>query len=252
MFAEDRCEKIMDYLRAHKSATIEALCRETFCSPATVRRDLIELERMGLLHRRHGGAAIATERSTEYAHAFRNMENREGKLQIAALVESFLCDGLSLFLDSSSTVLAVCPLLGRYKNLTVVTNGLFTAQRLTQEGGADTFLAGGHIKPGSASVTGELAVPFLESFKADLCLVSCRGADVEGAYEADLQQALIKKQMLRSARAALLLCDHSKLGRSYFYKLAGFSRFEAILTDRPPQPEFVQAVSAAGSEMLFP
>lgn len=252
MFAEQRCEKIMEYLRARKSAGIEELCRETFCSPATVRRDLIELERMGLLHRRHGGATLAAERSSEYAHAFRDMENREGKLKIAALAESFLCDGLSLFLDPSSTVLALCPILGRYKNLTVVTNGLFTAQRLTQEGWADTFFIGGHIKPGSASVTGELAVDFLKHFKADLCLLSCRGADCEGAYEADLQQALVKQQMMASSRQTLLLCDHHKLGCSYFYKLAGFHRFEAVLTDCAPSPELVSAVVSAGSEVLFP
>lgn len=252
MFAEQRSEKIMEYLRAHKSAAVEELCRETFCSAATVRRDLIELERMGLIHRRRGGATLATERSAEYAHSFRDMENREGKLKIAGLLESFLCDGLSLFLDPSSTVLAACPVLGRYQNLTVVTNGLFTAQRLTQEALADTFVIGGHVKPGSASVTGELAAGFLEGFKADLCLISCRGADMDGAYEADLQQALVKKRMMASARMTLLLCDHSKLGHSYFYRVAGFERFEALLTDCAPSPELQAALAAAGSEVLYP
>lgn len=56
----------------------------------------------------------------------------EEKRRIAALAADFVSDGMALFLDASTTVRQVCPLLRPFQHLTVVTNGLETAQAVTR------------------------------------------------------------------------------------------------------------------------
>ena len=55
MLEVERFEKIMEYLREKKTAPVNVLAKRLFVSEATMRRDLSELERKGLVKRLHGG-----------------------------------------------------------------------------------------------------------------------------------------------------------------------------------------------------
>ena len=58
MLEYERLDHIMGHLRRHQTATVKDLARLLYASEATVRRDLNELQRQGLLKRMHGGAAL--------------------------------------------------------------------------------------------------------------------------------------------------------------------------------------------------
>lgn len=58
MLEVERFEKIMEYLREKKTAPVNVLAKRLFVSEATMRRDLSELERKGLVKRLHGGAIL--------------------------------------------------------------------------------------------------------------------------------------------------------------------------------------------------
>ncbi|MDD3242311.1 MAG: DeoR/GlpR family DNA-binding transcription regulator [Eubacteriales bacterium] len=245
-----RHDVILELLQAKKRLGVGELCAALYCSPSTLRRDLIHLEKMGLVRRTHGGVSLPPG-NTEYSSDFRENEHIAQKEAICAIALDFLANGMTLFLDSSSTVLRICPYLERYRNITVVTNGIRTALQLNESSQVDAFITGGHLKNGSTSLLGEFAGGFVEGFRADLAIVSCRGLDEQGSYEADSSQAWIKQRMLRNAKSAILLCDSSKFGHSYFYKLAPFSQFSAVLTDALPTPAMQKAVFSAGCELLY-
>ena len=52
----DRMRHVLSLLRDRGEVTSQLLCDELGVSPATLRRDLSELEEQGLLVRTHGGA----------------------------------------------------------------------------------------------------------------------------------------------------------------------------------------------------
>lgn len=251
MFQTERCDRILELLQQKKNLSLEKLCRELFCSPATVRRDLIELEKMGLVVRRRGGVSLVMSGNNEYSYTFRDMANREAKQFICSLADNFLADGMSIFMDSSSTVLNMCPFIKAHSRMTVVTNGISTAFNLIENECADTYIAGGHIKTGSTSVVGEHAGEFIGRYKADLAILSCRGMDGQGVYEANQEQALVKQQMLKNAKQTILLCDAGKFGQSFFYRLTGFQSVSAVLTDKKPADEICEEILAAGCEILY-
>ena len=59
-----RQEEIMSLLAEQREMTVKELCAALYTSPATIRRDLSELEQRGLLRRSFGGAVL-TERYTD-------------------------------------------------------------------------------------------------------------------------------------------------------------------------------------------
>ena len=57
MLAVERRRRILTSLQRSPAITTDEFAAELGVSPETVRRDLIELERRGMLRRVHGGAA---------------------------------------------------------------------------------------------------------------------------------------------------------------------------------------------------
>lgn len=251
MFSKERSEEILKILKTKKQVSTKYLCKELYCSIATIRRDLMELEKAGLVKRCHGGVALIPSYNMEYPHMFREMENQKEKNYICKLALDFISSGYAIFLDSSSTVSSLCPLLKDYDNLTIVTNGVKTALDLVQLDSVNTFIAGGQLKSGSTSIVGELTGGFIDNFKADLSIISCRGIDENGAYEANQMQALVKQHMIRNSKSTILLCDSSKFNNSHFYKLDSFANIEAIITDKEPPAKLLNSILMSGCEVIY-
>ena len=100
----ERQEKIMELLRESKSASISKIAKHTDSSEATVRRDLSDLEKNGLLRRTHGGAVIFESSNDETSALVRMTQSKDKKEKIATLALSVIGEGKTFFFDSSSTV----------------------------------------------------------------------------------------------------------------------------------------------------
>lgn len=251
MYSRERLDKIIEILRSKKNASTSYLCEQLFASTSTIRRDILELEKAGIVKRNHGGVAYIPSSNIEYSHMFREMENKKEKNYICNLALDFITDGYAIFLDSSSTVSNICPLLQKYTNLTIVTNGVKTALELAQIDSIATFIAGGQLKSGSASIVGELSGNFIDNFHADLSIISCRGINDEGIYEASQMQALVKQHMIKNSSSTIVLCDSSKFNQSHFYKLSSFSNINAVITDKQPSSKILNSILSYGCEVLY-
>lgn len=247
----DRTDQILKLLTTHKTLSNKQLCDALFCSPSSLRRDLIQLEQTGSVRRIRGGATLISGTNFEYSSNYRENFNRPQKQYICSIAQDFLSSGMSLFLDSSSTVLQICPILDKLNDITVITNGIGTALRLNNTDHIDTFITGGHLLNGSSSLTGETASRYIDNFKADLAIISCRGIDSDGAFEADINQSLIKQHMMHCSKHTLLLADSGKFGTSFIHRLCDFSNLLAVITDAPPASAIEQAILDSGCELLF-
>ena len=247
----DRRQQILDWLTRDKSASLDELGAALHYSRSTIRRDVLELEEMGLVQRGRGRVELLVTSSKERHHLLRAGERVEEKRRIAALAADFVSDGMALFLDASTTVRQVCPLLRPFQHLTVVTNGLETAQAVTRMPHIGLFFTGGYWRDDTGSFVGEPAVDFVRRLRLDLCLLSCCGMDGDGLYEASLQQAYVKQAMIRNAGSTLALCDASKFGRPFKYRLDGFGEVSYVLTDAAPPPALEAAAHRDDCEFLI-
>lgn len=58
MLTSERQNKILEFLRRNKTAVVKNLAASFYVSEATIRRDLKEMQAMGLIERSHGGAVL--------------------------------------------------------------------------------------------------------------------------------------------------------------------------------------------------
>ena len=106
MALTERQNEILKVLREKKSAGVAALAQDLYVSEATIRRDLAEMKSMGLIERSHGGALLP-EDADEISIFFRMEKNAEEKERAATKALPHIPSFKSVFVDSSSTALAL-------------------------------------------------------------------------------------------------------------------------------------------------
>lgn len=251
MSSLERRITILELLKVKKIIQTKELEQKLFCSTSTLRRDLLKLEEEGKIIRSHGEIQLASDNNIEYSYLSRKTEQLSSKDVIADIASTFLTHNQSIFLDSSTTSNRIIPYLRDYSNLRVITNGLDAAAQLCNMENITLYFAGGYIGYNTNSSLGDFAINFLDNFHADLAFFSCRGLDRFGTYEANHEQAHIKKHIIENSTTNLLLVDHTKFNTSHYFKLANYDRIDYVVTDKEPTTAYMDTVSNQ-SEILFP
>ena len=152
MALTERQNEILKRLKENKSAGVNELAKALYVSEATIRRDLAEMKSMGLVERSHGGALLP-ENAEEISIFFRMEKNANEKERAATKALPHIPPFKSLFIDSSSTALALAERLDlSFK--TVVTNNLQTAIQLSKKPNLNLILLGGNVHFNTNSATG--------------------------------------------------------------------------------------------------
>lgn len=230
MLNDTRKEEILTILRKNGSATVDDLAKKLYVSRATVRRDLTELQDLGLLRRSHGGAVIL-EAADEVSILVRMTENASLKTQIARkAMEHLPTDFKTVFLDNSSTVLAVAQQMSLAEK-TVVTNSLQAVSLLSRIRGINLIVPGGTVSPHGHAITGSWTNMLMADFRFDLMLSSCSALDTHGAFESSLDQREIKRTVFNRSAFRVLLADQSKFDQQGTYLLEPLSAFDMLIFD---------------------
>ena len=232
MALTERQNEILKWLKENKSAGVNELSKALFVSEATIRRDLAEMKSMGLVERSHGGALLP-ENAEEISIFFRMEKNANEKERAATKALPYIPPFKSLFIDSSSTALALAERLDlSFK--TVVTNNLQTAIQLSKKPNLNLILLGGNVHFNTNSATGSWTARQLEDFAFDLMISSCAAVIGDATFERSLDQKEIKRAAFMRCKQKILLIDHTKFSAHGTYRLAALSDYDLVVTDAPP------------------
>lgn len=229
MFTSERFKTIADYLKEHSRATIDELAGILYVSPATIRRDLTEMQKLGMIQRTHGGA-VFNEAADEVSIFARIAKNAQDKEVTATIALPHLPVFQSVFIDNSSTCLALAERLD-FSHKTIITNGLQLAMNLSRKKDIKIILVGGEVAYNTNSAEGEMAVDMLNKFRVDLMLSSCASLRQDGTYEHSLEASELKRAAFRRSDAHILLVDRFKFNESGTYRTQVLSDFDAIYSN---------------------
>lgn len=244
MLPLERQNKILEILSEKQAISVDELCHVLFSSGATIRRDLQILENNGLIHRTHGGAVFVDGNAKDFPLTLRESENLIPKSIIAKKAVQYIRDGQTLFMDASSTVCRLAERLTGFQHLRVITNGLKTANILSEIDGIDVYCTGGRMRENAKSLVGPQAVEFVSHFNADLAFFSCRGVSPEiGITESNEDEANLKMMYMKNAAKVVLMCDSSKLGKQYFCKMGPLDSIWKLITNVQLPAEYDQRLS---------
>ena len=241
---ERRREQMVSYLSAHDRASVGELSLILGVSEVTIRKDLDVLESQGLLLRVHGGAMASGRGRLELHFANREQEHLEEKRRIAQAAAALVSSGQRIFLDASTTALQIARLLKDREDLTVVTNGLYTALELTFSAGITTVVVGGTMRHRSSSLVGSLSADLLQRLRVDIGFFGARAVTGDGLMEADLDEAQLKQRLVQVSTVVVGIVDSSKFGSTAFSIFALPNELDRIITDDAAPPLIVDALRA--------
>jgi DeoR family fructose operon transcriptional repressor len=219
MFPEERKQRILAALHQKPAVRVSDLGRALRVSAASIRRDLADLERSGLLKRAHGGAVSARMAALEPSLAEKEDQYQAEKAAIARLAATLVRQGDTIFLDAGSTTRQIARELRHRRGITIVTNALNIAWELASSE-IELVVTGGQVRRGILSHVGPLADHAIAAVHVDKLFLGANGVDLEkGVTTPNLLEAQTKRAMVEHASEVILVADHSKFGRVAFGRI---------------------------------
>lgn len=217
MLTEERQKMIEDYVNEHELVRVGALIRLTGGSESTIRRDLIQMNKAGLLKRVHGGARSVKNFSRDIAQNIRFSLHHQAKIVVARYAaQHFVHAGDNIFIDAGTTTYEMVPFLADIPQIKIVTNGVETAL-CSLNHGLKTILIGGLVKDETHAVIGHTALSQLREMNFSAAFIGTNGIEHNGNLTTpDPEEAAIKAAGIKQAQQAYLLTDASKIGKRSF------------------------------------
>jgi len=246
VFAAERKQQIVAALQRAPSVRVADLSRSLRASVASIRRDLADLERSGLLTRTHGGAISNGLVLSELSLAQKTDRCHAEKAAIGAEAARLILPGDTVFLDSGSTTREIAFHLRNRREVTVVTNALNIGWDLASSD-VELVLIGGQVRRGILSQVGPIAEQAIAGLHVDRLFLAANGVDLErGITTPNLQEAQTKRAMLECAGEVILVADHTKFGRVTFGRICGLERIAAVISDDGLPGDVAAAIEGLG------
>ncbi len=230
MLTEERQHYILDLIYRQRSIKLKDLTTSLNASESTIRRDLDDLEKRGLLKRVHGGAVSLNGQFThDHTIPERSGQFTDEKRLIGQFCASLVKDGDFIYLDSGTTTYEIIPFL-KGKNISVLTNGIHNLERLI-EYDIPSFMLGGKIKPLTKTIIGESALLNLESYRFSKAFIGANGISFHSEVTTpDISEATLKRKALTLAAVPYIVADSSKFDNISYAKICDL-REAGIITN---------------------
>jgi DeoR/GlpR family transcriptional regulator of sugar metabolism len=215
-------------------------------SKETIRRDLRDMEKNGMLKRTHGGAIPANNKVSkgyEYPLLVRSVHKYEEKQNICKCAVTLLKEGDTIFIDNSSTTIGMLKYISRDLKLTIITNSIqLILEAGNQRNDKWTIICiGGVLNVKNFSVTGFLSRDFSHNFFPDIAFMSCRGIhETMGMTDGSILEIEVKRDILTRSSKFALMADHTKFGQIGAVFIGGLDKINYVITDKKITQEKLQ------------
>ena len=231
-----------------RRSSVNELAEALGVSMATIRRDLVLLEKDEVISRTYGGASLAPARR-ELTMAQRQVSHAAEKRAIAEVAVSLMKDGDVVILDAGSTGEQIAAAIDNRLELTVVTNGVRCINQLVSQDRVHVLVLGGNLRGINETICGGDAEMTLSRIYGALAFVGADAVDTErGIASRTYDQSRLKSLMLRQAAQVYVTVDSSKLDDTTDYPYwAALPREWGLITDTGAPQAQLDALAACGA-----
>lgn len=214
--SEKRKEKITELISKNGSISVSELVKIFNVSEVTIRKDLEELKKDGILVRTYGGA-VKSNVSIPQNFIFREKikKNITEKRLIAEYALKYIKDGDTIFLDSGTTTYQIAKLLiEKNISVTVISNSLPVLNHLANTDGIKLLSLGGFLRKEHFDFYGPFTIDEIKKLSFTVAFLGVDGISGEfGLTTTDIETAKIEEAVMEKATEVNILVDHSKIGK---------------------------------------
>ncbi len=248
-----RQSQILDLIRSHNGATINELKSEFSVSAVTIRKDLEELERDGLIIRRFGGAMPAQTIDPLESFNVRSRLNKREKQCIGQLAATLIQPMESVIIDAGSTALEIIRHLPHGMQITIITPAINLSLEACAQPNLTVFLPGGGLLDRfTFSLGGKDIEDSFARLHADKLFLGIRGLDLQhGLTDTDTRRITLKPIMIQAAREVIVVADSRKIGKPSLFEVAPLEAVHTLVTDEGIDPATADALTKRNIRVLI-
>jgi DeoR/GlpR family transcriptional regulator of sugar metabolism len=252
LYLEERRHEIFRQISQTGRVSVSELSRQYGVSEVTIRADLKALEQANLLVRTHGGALPASRGLYDLSLRKRLLQQVAEKNLIGKAAAGMIDNGDAIFLDTSSTALAIAQRLIQHRDLTIITNSLAVAQEMLDVEGVQVVMPGGALRRDTASLIGTDGLRLLKKFNIQKGFFGAHGLSLnEGLTDVSTSEAEVKRPLIGMCRQVIAVLDATKWGRVGLASFAPLQAVDTIITDALAPKELLAEVKALGIKVIL-
>jgi DeoR/GlpR family transcriptional regulator of sugar metabolism len=254
MLARQRQARIVDEVRRHGGVRVSDLTTLLDVSDMTVRRDLEELDRRGLLLKVHGGAVLASNSAEEPGFEAKSGRERREKQALATAAAALVRPGQALAVSAGTTTRALATALAAVPDITVVTNSVRVADAFgpATASARQTVVLTGGVRTPSDALVGPLADATIRSLHVDVLFLGVHGMDPAAGFTTpNLAEAETNRAFLDHAQKVIVVADHTKWRTVGLCSFGPLSVADVLVTDDGIDQEARMLLDEAVGELVL-
>lgn len=251
MLSEERRRRLLETLEERGALETVPVARQLGVSEMTIRRDLADLERRGLVRRVHGGAQ--TTREADVGYLMRLKRNPLAKQQVGTLAARQVCSHETIYLDAGTTCMELARALKRrdLRGVNVLTHAVNIAAELAGHPSFTVIQVGGEIYAETFAATGPTALATIGQFAFDRMFLSAQGLHPKsGITNSNLLEVAVKTAAMNQATWTALVVDSSKWNRQALARIAEVRALDVVISDEALPDEARTFLRSAQVEVL--
>ena len=246
MSATKRRLDIFEKLKKEGKVVIADLAEEFKVTPMTIRRDLVILEKQGIVTTYYGGASLNEGAAIEPSFSMKNNNARDEKTAIAYEASKLINEGDTVYIDCGTTCYNISRFLKNMR-MTVVTNSISLINALKDKDKISIAIAPGMYSRVSEGALSSTTIEFFQKCNVDKAFVATQGFDITtGASVPEEMDGKVKSSVLPMSEKVILLVDHTKFGQKYFSIHGAPSDYDMIITDEGISEDDLKKCQQAG------
>ena len=229
MLTSERKLILLDMLKQDGKILATSAAASLRVSEDTIRRDLRELAREGMLQRVHGGALPASPAMADFSA--RQHIAVDDKSAIGRAAAQLIQPGQVVFIDGGTTSAQLVRHLAPDLRATVVTHSPSVALGLATHPTIDVIMLGGRLFKHSVVGVGAATVEELRQLRADLYFMGvCSVHPEAGLSTGDFEEACVKRALSAAAADTIVLASPEKLATASPYQVIPLDAVSGLVT----------------------
>lgn len=228
MLTQQRKQFLLQQLQTHGQVVAKQLAQALQVSEDTIRRDLRELAKEGLLQRVHGGALPVSSALSSFQE--RQQIAIDDKQALAQAAIQLIQTGQVIFLDGGTSTQQIAKQLPLELAITVITHSPTIALALTEHPFIEVILLGGKLFKHSIVTVGAMALEALQTLNMDVYFMGATGIHPSfGLTTGDLEEACMKRNISQRSAETYVLASPEKIGKVSAYGIVPLTEISGLI-----------------------